>query len=113
MLAPRVLGPNQGGVTAGDVEVRLRQGGFRVVDQDGEERPALVHAAQQVESIGGVVVDELLQRVAEAIPGRKEMAGLRPGKDPGNRAQVAEVVGAETTAGARSQPDAFDEVDRV
>ena len=33
----KILGPNQGGVTAGNVEVRLRQRGFRVVDQDGKK----------------------------------------------------------------------------
>src|SRR5208337_5291056 len=40
------------------------------------------------------------------------MAGLRPGKDPGNGAQVAQVVGVKTPAGARSEPDALDEVHR-
>src|SRR5271157_3501782 len=70
----KIPGPNQGGVTAGNVEVRLRQRGFRVVDQDGEEGPAIVHPSQQVESIGGVIYDEFSQRESEAIPSWKEMA---------------------------------------
>ena len=103
---------NQGGVTAGDVEVGFSQGGFRVVDQDGEERPALVHPAQQVKSIGGVIRDEFFVAHSRGHTRREGDGGIASRQRPREWRASRQVVGVETPAGARPEPDAFDEVDR-
>ena len=66
---------------------RLRERHLEVVDQRAEERQLAVQAAQAFEVGAG-------ERGAAAVPGREQRAVLRPGEDPRDRAQRAEVVAA-------------------
>src|ERR1017187_5039523 len=65
--------PHQRGIKTGDIEVRLGQGVFSVVDEVEEERPAFVHATQKVEAMWRVVALEFLQGMAEAKPRGKQV----------------------------------------
>src|SRR5207302_8390814 len=79
---------------------------------------SLGRLAQQSQSTGflrstrRMVVYEFFQGVAQTVPRRQEVARLRPGKDPGDRPQVAQVVRTETPAGPGAEPQAFNQVDR-
>ncbi len=93
--------PGEVGVAAGDVEVGLGQHHLDVAEQVGEERPLARHRGEQLLA---VLVEPPLEPGADAEPARQQVAALRPGEDPGDRAQVGDAArrSAGTPAASRS-----------
>jgi len=78
---------DQVGVEAGDVHVGLGQDHLRVVDEGVEKGPGGIHPFQGFE-MGGIGADGRRQGGAQTVPTGERVAGLHPGKDPGDGAEL-------------------------
>ena len=96
-------------VSRGDAEIRAGQRQLDVIDQVGEEEPALVHLAEhrRAEPLGGK-----RQRTARAIPPREHVAALRPCVHPWDRAQSVDARAFHARSRSRADLHALDHVDR-
>ena len=87
-LAQRCIG-NQRGVEPSRAEVDLAESHFDVAQQVDEERELASHGLEQLERSG--LSEVLLEREADAEPGRNQQTGLRPSEDPRDRAKIGEL----------------------
>src|SRR5437762_8607089 len=87
-LLAEPLRPDARHIARSNVEVGLGEGDFGIVKERSEKRPGTVHLPKQAESWAAVDGGKLVERGAQAVPGRHELARLRPGEDPGNGPQV-------------------------
>ena len=89
-------------VAARDLEARLRERHLEVVDERAEERPARGRAAAAPR--GRLAVGAAPSAVPQPYQAGSSAAVLRPGEDPRDRAQRAEVVAR--SSGRRAGPRA-------
>jgi hypothetical protein len=61
-------------ISAGNIEVRLSQGDLRIIDEDGEKRPILIHLVENAQSFGTVIVHEFVDGKTEAVPCGQKVA---------------------------------------
>ena len=98
----QVVAAAQGQVAGGDPAIGLGQAHLRVVEQHGQQRPALVGLpdvgqAARPAGRGG-------QAAAQAVPAGQVEPRLRPGEHPRDRAQVVQADHADAAPG-RPRPD--------
>src|SRR5680860_63987 len=71
-------------------EISLGQGQLGIRQHGGEKRPVPVHLLKNFQAKFG---SSALQSDAESIPAGQQYAGLSPGEDPGNSAEVFDPPG--------------------
>src|SRR5262249_35375869 len=98
-------------ILAGNVEVGFGQRDFRVIDKNAKERPMLIHLAKQDQSLGAVIVHELVDGEAQAVPCGQKVTRLGPGENPGDGAEAGEIVRARSPAGSGAESNPLDEID--
>ena len=74
-----------------DLEARLGERHLEVLDERAEERPFGVEAPQPGEPLTLEAVG--VEGRATAVPGGEQAAILRPGEDPGDRAERLQLAG--------------------
>ena len=98
-------------VALGDVHVGLGQREGRIVDRGLEERPLAIHVADGLPR-PPILVLNLGERRAQAVPRRNHAAALRPRKHPGDRAEIVERPLTVAAGGPRRDRQVLDVVDR-